>query len=295
LGVSWVLSRAPRVTGRRTPAGCACPACPLSVVARTVPAQAVLAWAVCAPTVPARAVRRLAVPARAGPARRAVPARAGPARAGPARALLRSLGARPARAFTRRTSAGGLRDATRTAGGRLSPAVTCGPAGPGRPRTSLRDPRAFRGTRARARALRVSAVCVTAPLTGVAATSAARSSSPWRSASLSHANPTSSVCPNSTQASEEGRSTSLGATLFKHVRRRPTLPRGPPRSTIGAEELNFRVRNGTGCFPFAITAETLLRCHRPRGPLRGPGTNPGTSRWRPYLRSRTVDAKHQME
>jgi hypothetical protein len=49
----------------------------------------------------------------------------------------------------------------------------------------------------------------------------------------------------------------------KHVRRRPTLPRGPPRSTIGAEGLNFRVRNGTGCFPFAITAETLLRCHRP--------------------------------
>ena len=75
--------------------------------------------------------------------------------------------------------------------------------------------------------------------------------------------PTSSICLNSIQTSEEGRSTSSGATLFKHVRRRPTLPRGPPRSTIGAEELNFRVRNGTGCFPFAITAETLLRCHRP--------------------------------
>src|SRR5207245_3134192 len=80
--------------------------------------------------------------------------------------------------------------------------------------------------------------------------------------------PTSSL--NTTQTSEEGRSTTSGATLFKHVRRRPTLPRGPPRSTIGAEGLNFRVRNGTGCFPFAITAETLLRCHRkeicqPRG------------------------------
>ena len=69
--------------------------------------------------------------------------------------------------------------------------------------------------------------------------------------------------PPRTQTNEEGRSTSSGATLFKHVRRRPTLPRGPPRSTIGAEGLNFRVRNGTGCFPFAITAETLLRCHRP--------------------------------
>ena len=86
------------------------------------------------------------------------------------------------------------------------------------------------------------------------------------------------------QTSEEGRSTSSGATLFKHVRRRPTLPRGPPRSTIGAEGLNFRVRNGTGCFPFAITAETLLRCHRPTRACR-----------RPYLGNRTVDAKQQME
>src|SRR5699024_7660634 len=29
----------------------------------------------------------------------------------------------------------------------------------------------------------------------------------------------------------------------------PTLPRGLPRSTIGAEGLSFRVRNGTGRFP----------------------------------------------
>ena len=69
---------------------------------------------------------------------------------------------------------------------------------------------------------------------------------------------------DNTQTNEEGRSTVMGATLFKYVRRRPTLPRGPPRSTIGAVKLNFRVRNGTGCFPHAITAETLLRCHRPR-------------------------------
>ncbi len=47
------------------------------------------------------------------------------------------------------------------------------------------------------------------------------------------------------------------------VRRRPTLPRGPPRSTIGAEGLNFRVRNGTGCFPFAMATETLWRCGAP--------------------------------
>ena len=59
----------------------------------------------------------------------------------------------------------------------------------------------------------------------------------------------------------------------KFVRRRPTLPRGPPRSTIGAEGLNFRVRNGTGCFPFAMATETLWRCGA-----------------RPHLGNRTVDA-----
>ena len=106
---------------------------------------------------------------------------------------------------------------------------------------------------------------------------------PWAFRVPQPRQPTSSICHHRTQTNEEGRSTSSGATLFTYVRRRPTLPRGPPRSTIGAEGLNFRVRNGTGCFPFAITAETLLRCHRPAwssGPV-----------WRPYLGNRTVDAK----
>ena len=50
------------------------------------------------------------------------------------------------------------------------------------------------------------------------------------------------------------------APLFiKEVRRRSTLPQGHPCSTIDAERLNFRVRNGTGCFPLAMVAETLLR------------------------------------
>ena len=47
-----------------------------------------------------------------------------------------------------------------------------------------------------------------------------------------------------------------------YVRRRPSLPHGPPCSTIGAERLNFRVRNGAGCFPFAMITETLWRCVR---------------------------------
>ena len=63
------------------------------------------------------------------------------------------------------------------------------------------------------------------------------------------------------------------------VRRRPTLPRGPPRSTIGAEGLNFRVRNGTGCFPFAMATETLWRCGAPtasREPHSGRGHGSGS-------------------
>jgi hypothetical protein len=72
----------------------------------------------------------------------------------------------------------------------------------------------------------------------------------------------------------EGRYQHGSGPQHEDVRRRPTLPRGPPRSTIGAEELNFRVRNGTGCFPFAMAAETLWRCQVSR----------------PHLGNRTVDA-----
>ena len=65
--------------------------------------------------------------------------------------------------------------------------------------------------------------------------------------------------------------------LVKVFRRCPTLPRGLPRSTIGAEGLNFRVRDGTGCFPFAMAAATLWSC---------------PARVRPCPQNRTVDAKH---
>ena len=42
-----------------------------------------------------------------------------------------------------------------------------------------------------------------------------------------------------------------------NVRRCPTLPQGPPCSTIGAASLSFRVRNVSGRFPRAMAAETL--------------------------------------
>ena len=58
-----------------------------------------------------------------------------------------------------------------------------------------------------------------------------------------------------------------GASRQQFVRRRPTLPHRSQCSTIGAEGLSFRVRNGAGRFPFAMTAVTPGRhvsCFRKR-------------------------------
>ena len=49
------------------------------------------------------------------------------------------------------------------------------------------------------------------------------------------------------------------------VRRCPTLPHSLGCSTIGAVGLSFRVRNGTGRFPHAMTAVTLATVPRPLG------------------------------
>ena len=40
--------------------------------------------------------------------------------------------------------------------------------------------------------------------------------------------------------------------ICKTARQRPTLTRGQPLTTIGAEKLNFRVRYGNGCDLLAI-------------------------------------------
>src|SRR4051794_8246520 len=69
------------------------------------------------------------------------------------------------------------------------------------------------------------------------------------------------------------------------VRRRPTLPPRHQGSTIGAEGLSFRVRNGTGRFPFAIVPPKLY------GVVASPLAR--LSSWkqpRPHLGNRTVDA-----
>src|SRR5436309_7304046 len=76
----------------------------------------------------------------------------------------------------------------------------------------------------------------------------------------------------------------------KCVRRRPTLPRSGPRSTIGAERLSFRVRDGTGRFPLAMVAETLWSSgpHRRRLLDAGARTS-GTAQWTLALGERSED------
>ena len=66
---------------------------------------------------------------------------------------------------------------------------------------------------------------------------------------------------------QRGRAAPVGTALLSQNRRRPTLPgpRGP--STIGAEGLNFSVRNGQRCIPLAITTERL-RDQALAGPLK---------------------------
>ena len=70
----------------------------------------------------------------------------------------------------------------------------------------------------------------------------------------------------------------IGGPFRRYVRLRPTLPHRHQCSTIGAEGLSFRVRNGAGRFPFAMTAETLWRCQSSR----------------PYLGNCTVDANKSL-
>ena len=45
---------------------------------------------------------------------------------------------------------------------------------------------------------------------------------------------------------------------------RATLPQGYPRSTIAAERLNFRVRNGIGCIPFAMDTTNFAIVEKPK-------------------------------
>src|ERR671917_326995 len=68
------------------------------------------------------------------------------------------------------------------------------------------------------------------------------------------------------------------------VRRRPTLPPRLRGSTIGAGRLSFRVRNGSGRFPLAMAAGTIMDVF-----VRLPTT--WVVVWfRPYIGNHSVDA-----
>ena len=75
----------------------------------------------------------------------------------------------------------------------------------------------------------------------------------------------------------------------KKVRRCPTLPQGPPCSTIGAESLSFRVRNVTGRFPLAMAAETLLMFQSAQLSTVVEGCSS-----RPYIGNHKVDASSKL-
>src|SRR3954467_10636608 len=75
------------------------------------------------------------------------------------------------------------------------------------------------------------------------------------------------------------RATPSGVALNSvNVRRRPTLPRPPGRSTIGADGLNFQVRNGDWVFPrryghrnsIEISTKTYHSSHTPQPDRWGP-------------------------
>ena len=58
----------------------------------------------------------------------------------------------------------------------------------------------------------------------------------------------------------KARSINYQAGLCKQSRRLPTLPRSFPRSTIGSNRLNFRVRDGNGCDPVDKITGKLVLC-----------------------------------
>src|SRR5699024_2465418 len=76
------------------------------------------------------------------------------------------------------------------------------------------------------------------------------------------------------------------------VRRRPTLPHPPECSTIGAIELSFRVRNGTGRFLDAMTAVTQRDPTSPHATTlrRRRGCSSRTAQW---TQTHTVNNTHK--
>ncbi len=69
------------------------------------------------------------------------------------------------------------------------------------------------------------------------------------------------MCPRVPASRREEGARFVNRAPSEKIRRRPTLPRSLPLSTIGAGGLHCRVRNGNGCFPAAVATGNL--CFQP--------------------------------
>src|SRR5712691_3134150 len=70
--------------------------------------------------------------------------------------------------------------------------------------------------------------------------------------------PESGPAPWQTRPPQKHKSPSLSAEAFDITGQRPTLPHTCACSTIGAEGLNFRVRDGNGWVPLATVTQNLV-------------------------------------
>src|ERR1700690_4443850 len=87
-------------------------------------------------------------------------------------------------------------------------------------------------------------------------------------------------CANPREAAAKGKKKEPAfAGSMNKSRQRPTLPHGFPCSSIGSEELNFRVRDGIGCGLLEITTGNfwIVSSRFAKG-LRGDSHNPNPAR-----------------
>jgi hypothetical protein len=63
------------------------------------------------------------------------------------------------------------------------------------------------------------------------------------------------VWPNGSKTNKRTAGNTRAVRSLIEIRRRPTLPGDHSPSTIGADRLNFRVRDGNGCDPVAMVTE----------------------------------------
>ena len=141
-------------------------------------------------------------------------------------------------------------------------------AAPGRPRSRPTSRTSLTGLRAVVDHVRVFVLCADMHITSADHATRRRGQRPRARRAACGERARDAARHLWTAHGREGREMATRATLEevalvgKNVRRRPTLPQPPGCSTIGAERLNFRVRDGTGYFPLAMAAVTLAGSSR---------------------------------